>query len=164
MTKLPNSSLTLFDLQRFVDADLRRSKGQVGRYDNWDVSSSQYGVPYLALGISHVNERTRARFMGAFGRYLVEVRGFLPPGDVSGGDLQPYGIFFRYLVHTPFGTISWESEDSVLRSGRKGFLACEKAAISALSLVDVLDMFGEEFEEIEDVGTMGRLVGPPYRP
>lgn len=155
MPKLPNSSLTVYDLQRFVAADLRRQEGSPSRFDSWDVDSSQYGIAYYNLQISQDDLWTLTRALGSLGRYLIEVRAFHSSESALKGRSAISGPFFRYIVHTPLGTLHWESEEEAIQGGRKGFSACERAAVAALSLVDVVDMFTEE---------SGVLGGAPYRP
>lgn len=149
MPKLPNSSLTAFDVQIFRDAVLRRRDGAVRKDDRWDDRSSQFGTLYYHMPTRTFGSDVFVRVLGSSGTYILEITNSRLR-DAS----RSFATGWKFRVHSPRGTVLW-IEQAALFTGKypETFMEAERLMWGSLRPLDIVDMCAEFDEEDEFPGS-----------
>lgn len=153
MPKLPNSSLTVFDVQVFRDAVTRRKDGAARTDDRWDDLSSQFGTHYYHMPARTFDPDVFVRVLGSSGMYILEMTNSRLK-DAS----RSFATGWKFRVHSPRGTVLW-IEQAALFTGKypETFMEAERLMWASLRPLDIVDMYAELDEE-------DGFPGPPWPP
>lgn len=142
MPRVPGLSLNTFELGFYVKARDRRDQGGFNANESWDVDSSNYDIEFLYLQSRFSSDTTpavAAKYLGRFGRYLIEIRGY--SRSVKSKSSFVAGASFGWAVHSPLGTVQWDYSAGAADGPIRSFRDAERDAILSLSLSEINDAF-----------------------
>lgn len=149
MPRVPGLSLSTYELNFYVKAQTNREKGISGSREKgfWDIDSSQYDIDYLLIPLQYVDsdQGVKAKYLGALGSYLVEIRVYSHSMKVNGGFTARAS--FGYAIHAPTGTVSWDYSAKDPHNPMLSFREAEKEAILSLSGAQLQDAFRDPTEK-----------------